>query len=179
MLGVRAELLASLEPYKLRAAPDEDPDRWETGTQSHEALAGTIAAIDYIAGVGGGGADRRAAVVAGFAAFDAHERALARRFLEGIDELPGVRLYGIADPERLAERTPTFAVRVGEQHPLETCAALAERGIFTWDGHYYAIEVFDRLGLLESGGAVRIGFCHYHTLDEVDRVLAALAELAR
>ena len=179
MLGVRAELLAALEPYKLRAAPDEDPDRWETGTQSHEALAGTIAAIDYIAGVGGGGADRRAAVVAGFAAFDAHERTLARRFLEGIDELPGVRLYGIADPERLAERTPTFAVRVGEQHPLDTCAALAERGIFTWDGHYYAIEVFDRLGLLESGGAVRIGFCHYHTLEEVERVLAALAELAR
>ena len=179
MLGVRAELLAGLEPYKLRAAPDEDPDRWETGTQSHEALAGTIAAIDYIAGVGGGGADRRAAVVAGFAAFDAHERTLARRFLEGIDELPGVRLYGIADPERLAERTPTFAIRVGEQHPLDTCAALAERGIFTWDGHYYAIEVFDRLGLLESGGAVRIGFCHYHTLEEVERVLAALAELAR
>ena len=179
MLGVRAELLAALEPYKLRAAPDEDPDRWETGTQSHEALAGTIAAIDYIAGVGGGGADRRAAIVAGFAAFDAHERTLARRFLEGIEELPGVRLYGIADPERLAERTPTFAVRVGEQHPLDTCAALAERGIFTWDGHYYAIEVFDRLGLLESGGAVRIGFCHYHTLEEVERVLAALAELAR
>jgi cysteine desulfurase family protein (TIGR01976 family) len=179
MLGVRAELLATLEPYKLRAAPDEDPDRWETGTQSHEALAGTIAAIDYIARVGGGGADRRAAVVAGFAAFDAHERTLARRFLEGIEELPGVRLYGIADPQRLAERTPTFAVRVGEQHPLETCAALADRGIFTWDGHYYAIEVFDRLGLLESGGAVRIGFCHYHTLEEVERVLAALAELAR
>jgi cysteine desulfurase family protein (TIGR01976 family) len=179
MVGVRAELLAALEPYKLRAAPDEDPDRWETGTQSHEALAGTIAAIDYIAGVGGGGADRRAAVLAGFAAFDAHERTLARRFLEGTDELPGVRLYGIADPERLAERTPTFAVRVGEQHPLDTCAALAERGIFTWDGHYYAIEVFDRLGLLESGGAVRIGFCHYHTLEEVERVLAALAELAR
>ena len=178
MLGVRAELLASLEPYKLRAAPDEDPDRWETGTQSHESLAGTIAAIDYIADTGGGGSDRRAAVVAGFDAFAAHERALARRFLEGVARLPSVRLSGIADPDRLGERTPTFAIRVGEQHPLDTCAALAERGIFTWDGHYYAIEVFDRLGLLDTGGAVRIGFCHYHSLDEVDRVLEALGELA-
>jgi cysteine desulfurase family protein (TIGR01976 family) len=178
MLGVRAELLAALEPYKLRAAPDEDPDRWETGTQSHESLAGTIAAIDYIAEMGGGGSDRRAAIVAGFTAFDAHERTLARRFLEGVAQIPAVRTYGITDLDRLGERTPTFAVRVGSQHPLETCAALAERGIFTWDGHYYAIEVFDRLGLLESGGAVRIGFCHYHSLEEVDRVLEALGGLA-
>ena len=79
----------------------------------------------------------------------------------------------------MTERTPTFAIRVGDQHPVETSRELGDRGIFTWDGHYYAIEVFERLGLLESGGAVRIGFCHYHTLEEVDRVLEALAELAR
>jgi len=80
-------------------------------------------------------------------------------------------VYGITDPARLDERTPTFAVRVGGRDPVETCRALAERGIFTWDGHYYAIEIFERLGLLADGGAVRIGFCHYHTPDEVDRVL--------
>ena len=97
--------------------------------------------------------------------------ALATRFLEGSARIAGVRLIGIADPDRVDERTPTFAIRVEEQHPQETSASLARRGIFTWDGHYYAIEVFDRLGLLDSGGAVRIGFCHYHTLDEVDRVL--------
>ncbi len=177
MLGARAELLASLEPYKLRAAPDEDPDRWETGTQSHEALAGTIAAIGYIAETGGG-PDRRAAIREGFARFEAHERTLARRFLDGVAGIAGVRLVGIADPERPAERTPTFAVRVGDQDPVQTSRMLAERGIFTWDGHYYAIEVFERLGLLATGGAVRIGFCHYHTLDEVDRVLSALGDIA-
>ena len=123
MLGVRAELLATLEPYKLRAAPDEDPDRWETGTQSHESLAGTIAAIDYIADAGGGGSDRRAAVVAGFDAFAAHERALARRFLEGVARLPSVRLFGIADPDRLGERTPTFAIRVGRPAPARDVRA--------------------------------------------------------
>jgi cysteine desulfurase family protein (TIGR01976 family) len=178
MAAVRAELLASLEPYKLRAAPDDDPDRWESGTQSHEALAGTIAAIDYIAGIGGGG-ERRAAIRRGYAAFEAHERALAARFLEGIASLDAVRLVGIADPARLDERTPTFAVLVGDRHPIEASRMLGERGIFTWEGHYYAIEVFERLGLLETGGAVRIGFCHYHTAEEVDRVLEALADLTR
>ncbi len=177
MLGVRAELLASLEPYKLRAADDVDPSRWETGTQSHESLAGTVAAIGYLAELGGGGSDRRTAIMAAFDRIAAHERRLAARFLDGLSTIEGVRLFGIADPSRPDERTPTFAVRLGDQHPAETSAALAERGIFTWDGHYYAIEVFDRLGLLSRGGAVRIGFCHYHTLDEVDRVLTALADL--
>jgi len=166
MMAVRRELLASWEPYKLRPASDAVPDRWETGTQSHESMAGTIAAIRYIVSVGG------------FEAIAAHERMLAIRFLEGIARIPGVRLIGIGHPDRVDERTPTFAIRVGSQHPKETSAALARRGIFTWDGHYYAIEVFDRLGLLDTGGAVRVGFCHYHTADEVDRVLESLAELA-
>jgi cysteine desulfurase family protein (TIGR01976 family) len=178
MAAVRADLLASLEPYKLRAAPDEDPDRWESGTQSHEALAGTVAAIDYLAEAGGGG-DRRTAIRRGYDAFEAHEQTLARRFLEGVATIPGVRLIGISDPTRVHERTPTFAVLVRDQHPIETSRRLGERGIFTWDGHYYAIEVFERLGLLEGGGAVRIGFCHYHAADEVDRVLEGLADLAR
>jgi cysteine desulfurase family protein (TIGR01976 family) len=178
MAAVRAELLDELVPYKLRAAPDENPDRWESGTQSHESLAGTIAAIEYIAACGGGG-DRRTSIRRGYDAFQAHEQDLAARFLAGIADIADVRLIGIADPARLAERTPTFAVRVGDQHPLETSRVLGERGIFTWEGHYYAIEVFERLGLLETGGALRIGFCHYHTLEDVDRVLEALADLAR
>ena len=178
MLAVRAELLATLEPYKLDAAPDDDPDRWESGTQNHEALAGTIAAIDYIAEVGGGG-ERPAAIRAGYGAFEAHEQTLARRFLDGVATLDGVRVFGITDTARLEERTPTFAVRVGEQDPIDTCRALAERGVFTWNGHYYAIEVFRRLGLLATGGAVRIGFCHYHSEAEVDRVLEGLAEVRR
>jgi cysteine desulfurase family protein (TIGR01976 family) len=178
MAAVRTELLAELAPYKLRAAPDENPDRWESGTQSHEAMAGTLAAIDYVAEVGGGG-DRRDAVRRGYAAFEAHERELAARFLDGIAGIADVRLIGITDPARIDERTPTFAIRVGDQHPLDTSRELGDRGIFTWEGHYYAIEVFERLGLLETGGAVRIGFCHYHTLDEVDRVLETLADLAR
>jgi cysteine desulfurase family protein (TIGR01976 family) len=177
MVGVRAELLAGWTPYKLDAAEDEDPSRWETGTQDHEAMAGTIAAIDYIAAAGDG-STRREALLDGFRRFHEHERALTVRFLEGVARLGGVRLFGIADPALADERTPTFAIRVGDAGPIATATALAERGIQVWDGHYYAIEVFRRLGLLDRGGAVRIGFCHYHTIDEVDRVLAALADLA-
>ena len=78
----------------------------------------------------------------------------------------------------MGERTPTFAIRVGQQHPAETAKALAERGIFVWDGNYYALEIMERLGLQDSGGAVRVGFCHYNTPDEVDRVLEELSALA-
>ncbi len=92
--------------------------------------------------------------------------------------MPSLTIHGIADPERLAERTPTFAVRLGDQHPLDTAKALGERGIFVWDGHYYALELMERLGLQETGGAVRIGFCHYNTPAEVDRVLEELSALA-
>lgn len=177
MLGVRREVLEAWEPYKLRPVEDVNPDRWETGTQNHEAMAGTVAAIDYLAGLGQG-PDRRSRLADAFARIGSHEGALAVRFLEGLARIEGARLYGIADVARLSERTPTFAVRLGDVHPLATSASLAERGIFTWDGHYYAIEVFERLGLLETGGAVRIGFCHYHFDSEVDRVLEALADLA-
>jgi cysteine desulfurase family protein (TIGR01976 family) len=184
MVAATPAVLDGWDPYRVRPAEHYlSPERWETGTQNHEAIAGFAAAVDYLAGVGttyGRPADdsRRAALVTAFDVIGAHERALAQRFLEGIGTIDGVRLFGIGDLDRLDDRTPTFAVRVGDRHPRETAKALADRGIYVWDGHYYAIELYDRLGLLDTGGAVRIGFCHYHSADEVDRVLEALAELA-
>jgi cysteine desulfurase family protein (TIGR01976 family) len=183
VLSVRRELLDAWTPYKLRPAPDETPERWETGTQNHEGLAGMIAAVDYLADIGRvygdpAGRNRRDAVVAGFGAIGTHERELAARFLRGIADIASIRLWGISDEDRLDERTPTFAIRAGDQDPLKTATGLAQRGIYVWDGHYYAITVMERLGLLDSGGAVRIGFCHYHSTDDVDRVLDALVDLA-
>jgi selenocysteine lyase/cysteine desulfurase len=183
MVAATHAVLEGWDPYRLRPADAHAaPQRWETGTQNHEGLAGLTAAVEYLADVGRIAAaptdgSRRAAVSAAYAAFAAHEHTLATRFLEGLATLPRVRLFGIGDLERLDRRTPTFAVRVGDRDPRETSEALAERGIFTWDGHYYAMELYERLGILDDGGAVRIGFCHYHTLDEVDRVLEALADL--
>ncbi|MGZ8631659.1 MAG: cysteine desulfurase-like protein [Actinomycetota bacterium] len=183
LVAASSEVLEGWDPYRVRPAEHYDPpQRWETGTQNHEAMAGFVAAVDYLAEIGAdfgssGGGTRRAAIVAAFDAIGAHERELARRFLDGLAGIDGVQLYGIGDVARLTDRTPTFAVRVGDLHPRETAKSLAELGIFVWDGHYYAIELYDRLGLLESGGAVRIGFCHYHSAGEVDRVLQALADL--
>jgi cysteine desulfurase family protein (TIGR01976 family) len=180
-LGVlfgRREVLSSLRPYKVRPAEDALPFAFETGTQNHEGFAGWVAAVEYLVGLGVG-EGRRAAVADAFErAIVPYEAALSERFLDGIRDIGSVRLYGIADRNRLAERTPTFAIRVGEQHPAETAKTLAERGIFVWDGNYYALEIMERLGLEDSGGAVRIGFCHYNTPAEVDRVLEELATLA-
>jgi cysteine desulfurase family protein (TIGR01976 family) len=183
MLAVRRELLDAWDPYRLRPTDGyASPLRWETGTPNYEGLAGFIAAVEYLADVGRtygapANASRRVAVETAYGAIAGHECALALRFLEGLGRIDAVQLYGIADPARVVERTPTFAVRLDDQAPADTAAALAGRGIFVWDGHYYAVELFERLGLLERGGAVRIGFCHYSTPAEVDRVLNALAEL--
>jgi selenocysteine lyase/cysteine desulfurase len=170
-------LLESLRPYKVRPSRNTVPDRWETGTLPHESLAGLIAAVDYIVDLSGGKSDdRRRAVLQGLEAIHQQESELSRRFLTGIAEADRLRLYGISDPERLRERTPTFAIRLGDEPPVETAERLADRGIFVWDGDYFALEVMERLGLQSTGGAVRIGFCHYNTVDEVDRVLEALRE---
>ncbi len=172
----RAELLEDLEAYKVRPAPPAGPGKWETGTQSFANLAGVAAAVDYLAGLAGptsGG--RRSALAAGYASIGVHERSLAARFLAGIGEMPGVRLYG---PPTVEARTPTFAVAVQGRTPSEVQHRLAERGVYVWSGHYYAVAVMERLGLLDAGGLVRIGFVHYSTPEEVDRVLAGLDELA-
>ncbi|RPJ13956.1 MAG: aminotransferase class V-fold PLP-dependent enzyme, partial [Actinobacteria bacterium] len=174
----RREVLSSLRPYKVRPADDALPFAFETGTQNHEGFAGWVAAVGYLAGLGRGNG-RRAAVADAFErAIVPWEAGLSERFLDGVRAIASVRLYGIDDTARIAERTPTFAIRVGDQHPAETAKALAERGVFVWDGNYYALEIMERLGLQASGGAVRIGFCHYNTPDEVDRVLEELAALA-
>jgi selenocysteine lyase/cysteine desulfurase len=162
----------------VRPAEEEPPGhRYETGTQSHEAIAGATAAIDYLASLGEG-ADRRARLDDAYARIRAHEDALSERFLNGLPEHPGVRLWGIADPARVAERTPTFAVTVEGREPAAVSRALADRGIAVWDGNYYALELMQRLGLEGRGGAVRAGFLHYTRASEVDALLDALGSLA-
>ena len=175
MYGKRA-LLESLQPYKLRPAPDALPGRWMTGTQSHESIMGAQAAVDYLADLQGG-PDRRAALRGTMAAIEQYEQELMQQLLSGVQPLEAYTLYGIIDPARQAERVPTLSLNHARLSPRELAIALDQRGIFAWHGNYYAQPVTEALGL-EPEGAVRVGLLHYNTTGEVDRLLQALAELS-
>jgi cysteine desulfurase family protein (TIGR01976 family) len=177
MLWARSEHLQNLTPYKVAPAPEVGPGRWETGTQSFEALAGVRAAIEYLASLGAG-ENRRERLESAFGAIREHEDAMAARFLAGVAEMPGVTVHGISDPGRIDERVSTFAVGIAGVAAGDVAAELGRRGIFVWSGNFYAVSVLDRLALADKGGLVRIGFVHYNTQDEVDRVLTALDDLA-
>ncbi len=128
-----------------------------------------------------GTSERRAAIEAAYAAIHEHELALLERMMAGLQKLSGlvsgVKIYGITDPARFHERCATFAVRIKGHTPLELATKLGDRGIFTWDGNYYALNLTEHLDVEKSGGFLRIGLVHYNTAEEVDRLLAALREI--
>lgn len=191
VLYAKREHLDRLKPYKVRPAADTSPDRWETGTQNHEALAGVTAAIDYLATLGRRAVDaagaviekpaatRRDALLGAMGAVREYESALVGRLIAGLLAIDGLTFYGITDPARSAERTPTVAVRIAGHAPSDLAAELGRRGICTWDGHYYALNLTERLDVEAAGGMLRIGVVHYNTADEVDRLLAALRDIVR
>lgn len=170
----KAAHLERLQPYKVRPASDESPDRWMTGTQSHEGLAGVVAAVDYLAGLSGPAASRREAIVSAMTTLSAYERRLSERLIGGLLSIPGLTFYGIREPERFAQRTPTVSIRLAGRTPRELAERLGDQGIFVWDGNYYALSLSERLGVEAGGGMVRIGLAHYNTADEIDRLLEAL-----
>lgn len=174
--------LLRFRPYKVRPAPDTLPDRWETGTQTHEGIAGVAAAVEYLAELGrrcdSSANSRRGAVLAAYRATGAYERGLAARLIAGLLEIPGLTFYGISDPKRFAERCSTVSIRLAKGTPTEAAEFLGGRGIFTWDGNFYALNLTERLGVQQKGGVLRIGLVHYNTIEEVDRLLAGLREFA-
>jgi cysteine desulfurase family protein (TIGR01976 family) len=173
----KREHLQRFQPYKVRPAADTVPERWMTGTQNHEGLAGVIAAIDYLASLGQPAPDRRAALTTAMQQIAAYERTLVVQLIEGMLAIPGLTFYGIREPERFAWRTPTVSFRLAHLSPRAVATALAERGIFVWDGNYYALSLSERLGVESSGGMVRVGLVHYNTAEEVDVFLTVLREL--
>jgi cysteine desulfurase family protein (TIGR01976 family) len=180
LYGKREHLLR-LKPYKVRPASDLLPDRWETGTQLHELIAGIAAAVDYIAELGRrcdpSVPDRRAALQAAYRATRQHEMALLSQLIPGLLAIPGLQFFGISDPQRFSDRCSTVSVRLPNHKPVEIAAFLGDRGIFTWDGNYYALNLTERLGVEQTGGLLRIGLVHYNSAEEVDRLLSALREL--
>jgi cysteine desulfurase family protein (TIGR01976 family) len=199
LYGKREHLLR-LHPYKVRPATEELPGRWMAGTQSHEAMAGVTAAIEYLVELGSRIEDRgwkiedsdapssifhprssnsrRQHVLAAMTAIRDYERGLAEKLIRGLLEVPGLTFYGIREPERFAWRTPTVSVRIAGHTPRQLAEALGEQGIFVWDGNYYALNLTERLGVEQDGGMLRIGLVHYNTAEEVERLLAVLREIA-
>lgn len=199
----KREHLQRFHPYKVRPLTEAIPMRWEWGTLNHECIAGITACVEYIADLGSKIAetsmrvshpsrlskdgntaigdkvnDRRAAIAAAYAAIHEHERALVERMMAGLKKIPGLKIYGITDPARFGERCATFAVRVEGYTPLELATKLGDRGFFTWDGNYYALNLTERLDVEKTGGFLRIGLVHYNTAEEVERLLDALGAIA-
>lgn len=183
LLWGKRERLEALRAYKVRAVPDELPGRFTTGTTNREELAGIHAAIDYLAGLGDtcgrpAATDLRSRLAAGYAATKAYEDGLTRRLIDGLLAIEGVRVLGITDPADFSRRVSTVSF-VAETIPAqELASALAREGIQVWDGHNYAIEIYRKLGLLETGG-VRIGPVHYNSIEEIDRVLERIEQVIR
>jgi cysteine desulfurase family protein (TIGR01976 family) len=175
LLYGRRELLQRLHPFKVRPASEEGPGRWETGTQNHECLAGLLGALEYLARLGGSDQVTRSAIEAAMARIAAHERALAARLIQGLQQLPGVQIYGITDFERLEHRVPTISLTWAPHSPEAIAEWLGQNQVFTWHGDHYATELIRRLALEDKGGTLRIGIAHYNTASEIDLVLELLA----
>jgi len=179
----KREHLDKFKPYKVRPATNTSPECWETGTQVQELIAGIGAAVDYIAELGrhcdAGVQSRREALQAAYRATHQYETALITRLITGLQTIPGMRIFGITDAKRFEERCSTLSFRLGDHHPTKIAAFLGERGIFTWDGNFYALNLSERLGVEQHGGVLRVGLVHYNTSEEVDRLLVGLAEFAK
>jgi cysteine desulfurase family protein (TIGR01976 family) len=177
----KREHLQKLQPNKVRANTNAIPNRWEWGTLNHECIAGIAACVEYLADLGRSvdptAGSRRAALLAAFEAVREHERGLMEVLIRGLVEIPGLKLYGISDPAKFDRRCPTIAVRIKGHTPLQLATKLGERGFFTWDGNYYAINLTERLDVEKDGGFLRIGLAHYNTMEEVERLLAAVKEI--
>src|SRR5579864_7495594 len=177
----KREHLTRMRPYKVRPNTNAIPNCWEWGTLNHEGIAGIAACVEYFADLGRRVrpevATRRTAIEAAYEAIHDHERGLLERMIAGLKKIPGLKIYGITDPRRFHQRCATLAVRIENHTPLELATKLGERGLFTWDGNYYALNLTEHLDVERSGGFLRIGLVHYNTMEEVDRLLSALREI--
>lgn len=186
----RYELLDQLPALKVVPAGDSPPEKFETGTNNFEGICGAAAAVNYLASVGdsfggefkrefGTMTGRRQNLKAGMCSIRAYEKQLCSELLEGIAEVPGIEVYGICDLEKLDQRVPTVSFTLQGLSPREIACRLNEKNIFVWDGHFYAVAAVERLGLLERGGLVRVGICHYNTTREVETLIESLEEISR
>jgi cysteine desulfurase family protein (TIGR01976 family) len=177
ILWGRAEHLERLTPYKVPPASNVAPERWETGTLNHEGIAGTAAAVEWIASLDpeGPADDLRASLERAYRAMDHHETRLFALLHQGLSEIAGVRVYG---PPAGGMRTPTAGFTIPGVSPDEAARRLGAEGVFVWNGDFYATTVCDVLGLSDCGGLIRAGIAPYTSEDDVQRLVAGVRRLA-
>ena len=173
MAYIAPQWLQRLQPYKVEPATDVGPGRFETGTQSFEGLAGVTAAVDYLAQWGTPGASLRQRLQESFADYHRHEENLCRYFLQRLQQIDDVQLYGSAQAD-CQRRTPTFALSFKRHAPEQVARRLGRHNICVGSGHFYAQGLIQRLNLQDSGGVLRIGMMHYNTLQEIDTLFELL-----
>ncbi|MCC6501353.1 MAG: cysteine desulfurase-like protein [Anaerolineales bacterium] len=189
------DLLNELKAYKVRPASNELPHKFETGTQNHEGIAGVLGALEYLQWLGtqfgadhaspwkarvepsrneAGFSGRKLELKQGMSAMRAYETELSKKLIGIVESVPGTRIYGVADLNRLDERVPTVSFTLAGKDPEQIAKALGDENIYVWNGHNYALAIVERLGLLEAGGMIRVGPVHYNTLDELEKFGEAL-----
>lgn len=175
VLFAKESLLSSLSPYKVAPAKDENPGRWETGTQSFEALAGFISAVDYIASLSDLPVTktRRERICAGYEQIIQHEKMLSSYFLSNLKDYAGIQLFGLSFSE---DRTPTFAFRIEGIAPRVVSEFFAQYDVCIWDGNFYAQGLYEQLGLTDIGGVIRVGCMHYNSIHELERFFELLEQ---
>jgi cysteine desulfurase family protein (TIGR01976 family) len=175
----REALLQSLYPYKGRCVSDACPDRFEMGTPQYELLAGLSATVEYFAQLGeicGGTGDRRALIAKAYDASRRYEEPMTNQLIDGLSTIPGIRVIGITNPNRIGERVTTVSFRHERRAPEAIANALARSGIHVWHGHNYAYETARALDLPLDEGVLRIGMAHYNTQTEVERTLEEITK---
>lgn len=179
----KAEHLTRLQAYKVRPASDIAPEKWETGTKNHEGLAGTTAAIDYLAELGSVygralfSASRREKLQAAWVEIERYEQMLIERLIGGLQPINRVRIYGITNRADWRSRVATVSIRKEGTTPEQLAIALAQENIFSWHGSSYALNLSEALGVEETGGLLRLGLVHYNTLDEIDQCLRVIEKV--
>jgi cysteine desulfurase family protein (TIGR01976 family) len=186
----KSDLLNEFKAYKVRSAPDELPYKFETGTQNHEGIAGVLGALEYFEWLGNEfGSDHQVWREAGFSgrrlvfkqamsAIREYELELSRALIRVVESVPGTRIYGVTDMNRLDERVPTVSFRLEGRNPAKVAEAIGKQGIYVWNGHNYALAIVERMELLEAGGMIRVGPVHYNTLREIEQFGEVLKQVA-
>ena len=186
------DLLNELKAYKVRPASNELPHKFETGTQNHEGIAGVLGALEYLEWLGrqfgadqesawkeAGFSGRKLELKKGMSAMRVYEAELSRSLIKIVESVPGTRIHGVTDLNRLDERVPTVSFTAEGKDPEQLAKAIGDKNIYVWNGHNYALAIVERMGLLEAGGMVRVGPVHYNTVDELEKFGEVLKKVVK